>query len=353
MKESYESELTPEVKEKLKKNLVYIGIISIVMLFGGLTSGYIVSMSDNFWLKFPFPQPFITSTILIGISSITFILAIRFAKQNKMTMLKVSMAITMLLGIGFVYNQFKGYGELVDNGIYFSSNRIMVNEGRYGDYFSLKVKGNHLIVDGNDYFLEGKEVTPAQKEKISKFAAQFIEADALHGLKKVTNYGNDFVLLYKDEPLTLLNENLMMPDGEILKNHDLYRLKYFAYHLKDGRGDFYIRGKFGKDFQVYFKNEELSYKDRSLYKGNQKLNAYLQNSAMDAPDTASSYLYILTFLHLLHIIVTILFMIKTVTYSFSGKYNSEDNLGLRVTGIFWHFLGLLWLFLLLFLLFIH
>lgn len=353
MKESYESELTPQVKEKLKKNLVYIAIISIVMLFGGLTSGYIVSMGDNFWLKFPFPKPFIISTVLIVISSFTFLLAIRFAKQNKMAMLKVFMSITMILGIGFIYFQFKGYGKLVENGIFFSSNRIMVNEGRYGDYYSLKVNGNHLVVDGNDYFLEGKEATPAQKKKISEFATQFIEADAIHGLSKVKNYGKDIVMLYKDEPLTLLNEKLMLPNGDVLKSHDLYRLKFFAYHLKDGRGDFYIKGKFGKDFQVYFKNEKLDYKDRSLYKGNQKLNAYLQNSAMDAPDTASSYLYILTFLHLLHIIVTLLFMFKTVTYSFSGKYNSEDTLGLRVTAIFWHFLGLLWLFLLLFLLFIH
>lgn len=353
MKESYESELTPQVKEKLKKNLVYIAIISIVMLFGGLTSGYIVSMGDNFWLKFPFPKPFIISTVLIVISSVTFMIAIRFAKMNKMAMLKLFMAITMLLGIGFTYFQFKGYGKLIDNGIFFSSNRIMVNEGRYEDYYTLKMDGNHLVVDGNDYYLEGKLVTEAQKEEISKFAAQFIEADAIHGLKNVKNYGNDIVLMYKDEPLTLLNENLMLPNGDVLKSHDLYRLKYFAYHLKDGRGDFYIRGKFGEDFQVYFKNQELSYKDRSLYKGDQKLNAYLQNSAMDAPDTASSYLYILTFLHLLHIIVTLLFMIKTVTYSISGKYNSEDTLGLRVTSIFWHFLGLLWLFLLLFLLFIH
>ncbi len=353
MKNSYESELTPEVREKLKKNLVYITIVSVVMLFGGLTSGYIVSMGDNFWLKFPFPKPFIISTFLIGISSVTFILAIRFARQNKMALLKTFMVITMLLGIGFIYFQFKGYGKLVDNGVFFSSNRIMVSEGRYGDYFTLKVNGNHFVVDGNDYFLEGKEVSPAQKQQLSDFAAQFINADAPHGLKEVKNYGKDIVIMYKDEPLTLLNENLMLPNGEVLRSHDLYRLKYFAYHLKDGRGDFYIRGDFGKDFQVYFKNEKLDYKDRSLYKGNQKLNAYLQNSAMDAPDTASSYLYILTFLHLLHIVVTLLFMIKTVTYSFSGKYNSEDTLGLRMTGIFWHFLGLLWLFLLLFLLFIH
>jgi cytochrome c oxidase subunit III len=39
----YEQELKPEIREKMKKNLVYVGIFSIVMLFAGLTSGYSTS----------------------------------------------------------------------------------------------------------------------------------------------------------------------------------------------------------------------------------------------------------------------------------------------------------------------
>jgi cytochrome c oxidase subunit 3 len=39
--------------------------------------------------------------------------------------------------------------------------------------------------------------------------------------------------------------------------------------------------------------------------------------------------------------------------SFSGKYDNGDVLSLRLGAIFWHFLGILWGYLLLFLLFIH
>jgi cytochrome c oxidase subunit 3 len=55
---NYENEMNPEVREKMKKNLVYVGIFSIVMLFAGLTSGYYVSMGKSFWLKYPMPAGF-------------------------------------------------------------------------------------------------------------------------------------------------------------------------------------------------------------------------------------------------------------------------------------------------------
>lgn len=353
MKTEYQNELTPEIREKLKKNLVYVSLFSITMLFAGLVSAYIVSMSDSFWLKVPLPTAFYISTALIGLSSLCFILAINAAKKNNQGSLRIFITLTFLLGIGFTYFQFKGYSELTENGIHATGSHILVNEGRYGDYFTLKYKGNHLIVDGNSYFLAGKKATPQEKQEIAKHAAELINADAKNGLNSVTNYGTDFIIFYKNQPLSFLNNQFIQPDGEALKNHDLYRLKFFAMHLKDGRGDFFVGGELGKDFHIYYKNTELNYKNRSLFKGNTPLNPYLQNSALDAADTSSSYLYVITFAHLLHIIVTLLFLIKTLTFSFSGKYTQEDNLGLRVTGIFWHFLGLLWLFLLLFLLFIH
>ena len=352
MKKSFEDDLTPEIREKTKKNLVYVSIFSIVMLFAGLTSAYVVSMGDSFWLKTPLPSAFYISTALIFLSSILFILGINAVKKGNQKGLKLFVSLTFILGLGFVYFQFKGYGELVDNGVHASS-KIIVNEGRYGDYFTLKYDGDFLTVDGNDYFVGANKATAEQKTAISQFAEKLLPASDSTKLNIEKEYGSTFILFYKDQPLTLLEGKLMLPDGKVLQSHDLYRLRYFAYHLKDGRGDFYAKGELGKDFHIYYKGKELSYNNRTLYLGDRKLDGYLMNSAMDAADSASGYLYIITFTHLLHIIVTLLFMIKTLRYSFTGRYTQSDNIGLRVTGIFWHFLGLLWLYLLLFLLFIH
>jgi cytochrome c oxidase subunit 3 len=131
------------------------------------------------------------------------------------------------------------------------------------------------------------------------------------------------------------------------------RLRDLAINIRDGRGDFFVKGEMGKDFHIYFKGKELQYKNRDLYFEGRKLSKYLQIKAMETADTATSYLYIITFLHLLHILVTLIYMTKLTIASFSGKFTAEENLSLRLGGIFWHFLGLLWIYLLLFLLFIH
>jgi cytochrome c oxidase subunit 3 len=134
---------------------------------------------------------------------------------------------------------------------------------------------------------------------------------------------------------------------------DEIRLGQLATNIQFGRGDFVTKGKYGEDVVVYFKGKKLEYKNRQLmYKG-KILSPYLQIKASETSDNASAFLYILTILHLLHVGAALLYLSKLVISSFRNKYSSEDFLSLKLGAIFWHFLGLLWLYLLLFLIFIH
>ncbi len=341
-----------EQVEKAKKNLVYVAILSIFMLFAGFSSAYIVSMGDSFWLKYPLPMAFYISTVIIVLSSITFQLAIYFVKRGNQSAMKGLMVITLLLGFAFVYSQFKGYGQLVDDGIYAANNHIIVTDGKYGDYFEVKMDGKFIEINGNDYLIAGKIMSPQQREDYRNFMMQFIktkEGSAFHP----EQYGKRFEIYFEDRPLRVLDGKLVNADSTELKYLDNQRLSYLAVNVRDGRGDFFVRGKMGKDFHIYFKGKELEYVDRELRLDGVKLKNYLQIKAMESADTASSYLYIITFLHLLHIIVTLLYLIKVVIRSLSGKINADNSISLRASGIFWHFLGILWLYLLLFLLFIH
>lgn len=353
MKKNFDTHENQEIKEKIKKNLVYTALGSVTMVFGGLISAYIVSMGGAFWLKVPLPSPFFISTAIIIISSLFFALAIKAATKRDKKQLIIHITITFLLGIGFIIFQFKGYKVLVNQGVYAGANSILVKDGRYGDYYTLKYQGKHLVVDGNSYLIDGREVDAKTKNAIQQFGKQLVHADENDGLNDIQNYGSDFVILFESQPLTYLNQTLMLPDGKKLATHDLYRLKMWAMHLRDGRGDFFVKGKYGQDFNIFYKSKKLEYKDRKLYLGDKKLSPYLLNKAMDSADNASSYLYVITFLHLLHIVGTLLFMIKTLIYSYSGRYTNGDTAGLKSTSIFWHYLGILWLILLLFLLFIH
>ena len=338
--------------EAAKKNLVYVGILSVFMLFAGFISAYVVSMGDMFWLKFPLPSAFWISTVLIVISSVSIQLAITFAKKGNTTGLKLATFLTLALGSGFVYFQMKGYGQLVDNGIHPVNNHIIVTEGKYGDYFEVKYDGDFIEINGNDFLLKGEKMTDAQIGEYQVFMSQFLEVDDKKPFE-VKEYGDKFVLYFENVPVELKDGRLATSNGTVFEYLDRVRLRDLAINVRDGRGDFFVRGEIGKDFNLYYKGKEVTYEDRELKLDGQALRPYLQIKSMESPDTASSYLYVITVLHLLHIFFTLLFMVKIVIRSFSGRINAGNNISLRMGAIFWHFLGILWIGLLLFLLYIH
>ena len=58
------------VENNAKKQLLWIGMGSIVMFFAGLTSAYIVRKPEGNWLEFILPESFLISSVIILISSI-------------------------------------------------------------------------------------------------------------------------------------------------------------------------------------------------------------------------------------------------------------------------------------------
>ena len=97
----------PVINEKMKKNLVYVSIFSIIMFFAGLSSAYIVLMGDSIWIKAAMPNAFWWSSAMIFLSSMSFIFAIKQAKKNNSNLLKVFMSITLVLGLLFIFFQFR------------------------------------------------------------------------------------------------------------------------------------------------------------------------------------------------------------------------------------------------------
>jgi cytochrome c oxidase subunit 3 len=108
------------LKEKVSKNLLYVGIFSIVMLFAGLTSAYIVRQADGQWLRFTLPVMFWVSSGIILVSSITMHWAVVSVRNNKLQQLIQAVSATLILGILFGISQVYGWGELLDGGIYFA-----------------------------------------------------------------------------------------------------------------------------------------------------------------------------------------------------------------------------------------
>jgi cytochrome c oxidase subunit 3 len=115
-----EKDFQKEKRKKVAKPLLWVGMISIVMLFAGLTSAVIVRKGDGNWLNFEIPESFLWSTIVIVISSATFLLASIAAKNDNTSQLKIFLSLTMFLGLTFVFLQFEGYNKLVEEQVFFT-----------------------------------------------------------------------------------------------------------------------------------------------------------------------------------------------------------------------------------------
>lgn len=108
------------IREKSSKPMLWLGMVSMMMLFGGFSSAYIVSYHSAKWLKFELPQLFYISTAVIILSSVTMNMALSAAKKDNYAGVKRFTLITLLLGIAFVICQFQAWSFLVSQGIYFT-----------------------------------------------------------------------------------------------------------------------------------------------------------------------------------------------------------------------------------------
>jgi cytochrome c oxidase subunit III len=109
-------------KEKIalaKRTLLWFGIVSIVMLFAGLTSAYLVRQGEGKWLQFAMPNLFLISTLIILISSGTMQWAVSSVKKNNIKTMKIALLLTTALGFVFVLFQYLAWKDLISQGIYF------------------------------------------------------------------------------------------------------------------------------------------------------------------------------------------------------------------------------------------
>jgi cytochrome c oxidase subunit 3 len=104
------------------KILLWIAMVSMVMLFAGLTSAYVVRKAEGNWIAFNLPKMFTLSTIVIIISSFTIQYALYAVKKNLLNQVKWAVITTLALGIAFVFMQFYAWNVMVKNGIYFVGN---------------------------------------------------------------------------------------------------------------------------------------------------------------------------------------------------------------------------------------
>ncbi|MDG1227569.1 MAG: cytochrome c oxidase subunit 3 [Polaribacter sp.] len=107
-------------KKKSAKPMLWVSMISMVMFFAGLTSAYVISMKRDDWVSFDLPLAFYISTILIIASSFTLFFSQKFLKKDKRQLSLIFVILTLILGTGFVWQQYVGFNQLKSSGLFFT-----------------------------------------------------------------------------------------------------------------------------------------------------------------------------------------------------------------------------------------
>ena len=101
------------------KFTLWVAIGSIIMMFAGLTSAYIVKSNQAGWQSIEMPKVFWYSTVTILASSLLMQMALRSFKQREMNQYRLLIAGTFLLGVIFVILQWIGFQQLWNSGVQF------------------------------------------------------------------------------------------------------------------------------------------------------------------------------------------------------------------------------------------
>lgn len=165
--------------QKAHRFTMWLGLISICMAFGGLTSAYIVRKGAGNWVDFSMPVSFYTSTILILISSATMHVAHISNKKGHANMTIFGLLVTIVLGLLFAFYQIQGWQALTNSGIYLDGNPS-------GSFFYV-ITGMHAIhLAGGIFFLFVALLKSFFKFKFKK-EAQLVQSPKGNSLKVRTD----------------------------------------------------------------------------------------------------------------------------------------------------------------------
>ena len=406
-------------KEKVYSSLVLVGIISSIMLFAGFSSAVLVTKMDKFWVNIHLPDEFIISTILVFISSMFLVFAMRSAKKAKTETLKVYVFLALIFGLGFGFFQIKGWYTYYNKGNAIKS-YITYVYGRYGEEYKVCYNNFPIEYDGENYQLRNKNISKELLDSVKLFVKEIAnKSNYNNGSKlKIKNYSNPFTIynVSKNEFLKVDENDFLYINGEPLQESQRDELFKFAFGLFNDQPFFMLKGKYGEDFSITLNGEELIFEKKKLYfperelayeekikidyvyfdpikkqeyileggkvflndmeykdsiiielndgivlnidngvwtRQKEELNPSQYGLFFSTANISSSFVWILTFIHFIHLLFSVVGLTVVYNRSKKGIYGEENVAGLKAISIFCHFVGLLWLYLYIFLEYIN
>jgi cytochrome c oxidase subunit 3 len=105
-----------------KKFALWLFMVTVVMVFAGLTSAYIVRQAEGNWLDYELPAIFWINSGIVVLSSLFLHFAYLAAKKDNLSGVRVGMVLAVLFGISFLVGQWYSWVAMVDREVFFVGN---------------------------------------------------------------------------------------------------------------------------------------------------------------------------------------------------------------------------------------
>ncbi len=131
-----------------QKFALWLFIITVIMIFGGMTSAYIVDRGNaRNPLLFDLPSVLTWNLIVVLLSSIPMQVSFSAARRGEMKKALWTLALTLVMGIVFLVGQLDGMQDMIASGVYMVNNNRGAGIGNSGSFFFVFVllHGAHLL----------------------------------------------------------------------------------------------------------------------------------------------------------------------------------------------------------------
>lgn len=229
----------------------------------------------------------------------------------------------------------------------------------YGSPYTIGIKGKYdvapdqLELKDGVFYHNGVEMTINDQSTLFAFTFGIKNDTPFFGVKG--KYGEDFTVSMNGQVLDFIDRKFYFPSPEMTETQiKEVESKHYQggkeYIIKEG--NVYLDGQVAKVNDFLF-TDKSSQKDIYISNGKwfyigDEITPGQYNKFFQANNTASSYIYVLSVMHALHILLGFGLLIVLLIRSNKGYYHAGHVTGLKVGGYFWHFLGILWFGLFLF-----
>lgn len=404
-------------KEKVYTSLVIVGVISSIMLFAGLSSAVLVRKMDKFWVNIHLPNAFMVSTIIILISSLLMYLALKNARLSNKKKTVNYLIGSFILCLFFTFFQFQGWkkyyqqGNAVKSFITFVYGQYGQSYLIYDSGIPIEYNGEDYMKDGKKLSEQELNNVKLFLRQICGYGTSFEGSNLF-----LKEYENPYSIFDVNNEVILENsKNGLALNGNLISEGQKDELFKFSYGVCNDQPFFMLKGRYGEDFSIALNGEDLIYDKKKLFFPSKELTALEKNTInqkvfqsgkeylvsggavylddleinnfdgyfqlkpgvnihiendywerveeelnpnqyaefYQTSNVSSSFVWVLTIIHFLHLILSLSGIIVVAFRANNGRYHSENTAGLKAIGVFWHFVGLLWLYLYVFLEYIN